>query len=125
MPLTYYYALISPHAAHTSDPFGISRGPDFHRVSLLPGIHAISCVNPFRGRPILEFASRRIESKGGVSPPSALRSRTSPIRGMRLRRTHRCWRHRLWTIRSERLRGLGWRPQTPRVARVMGLGRPA
>lgn len=47
--------------------------------------------------------SRRIESKGGVAPPSARFSRTSPIRGMRLNRAGDPWRGLPWSIRSWRL----------------------
>lgn len=56
----------------------------FHQVT---GRQAISCPTPFPCRP----TSRRryagvIGSKEGVTPSSAHRSRTSPIRGMRLQR---------------------------------------
>jgi len=62
-----------------------------------PGHQAISCRMPFHGRPTYLFplpgddwslpssqSRREIGSNGGISPPSAQRSRTSPIRGMRL-----------------------------------------
>ena len=63
-----------------------------------PGHQAISCQMPFHGRPtsvllpvadwsfLCSRSGRAIGSNGGIAPPSAQRSRTSPIRGMRLQR---------------------------------------
>lgn len=63
-----------------------------------PGHTSIASRAPFHGRPtsfllprlslvvICSERGRVIGSNGGVAPPSAQRSRTSPIRGMRLQR---------------------------------------
>ena len=55
----------------------------FHSIT---GHQAIACLAPFPCRPTSAGGTGEIGSKEGVTPSSALRSRTSPIKGMQLQR---------------------------------------
>lgn len=77
--------MLSSHPLqHWLRPSGTSPGSAFHRLSLVSGRWGITSPTPFPRRPTPP--PQGIGSKRGVTPPSALRSRTSPIRGMRLQR---------------------------------------
>ena len=97
--LVHRYTLISLRVRYGLCPCGTSPESAFHRLSpnnrspghCLPGAVSVS--------PNLALAlCRRIGSKKGITPFSAHRSRTSPIRGMRL----------------QRLLGIRWRPDACR-----------
>lgn len=94
---------------------GVGMVTDFHRVT---GHQAIACLTPFPCRPTsCRCGTGWIGSKEGVAPSSALRSRTSPSRGMRLQRLLDS-RLAAWNLP-------GWRPDMPFRACVFAVWRPA